>query len=161
MRWVWIDSFKVFESGRRAVAVKSVSLAEEHLHDHVPGFPVMPACLMIEGMAQTAGILCGEARGFRDNVILAKIRRATFDGWVRPGDALEYEARIETLDESGAMTTGEIRVNGRLVGNVDLVFSHVGVEGRAGAPKENFVFNPFFMELYHTFVRPAKGEGGG
>ena len=61
MRWIWIDKFIAFESGKRAVALKNVTMAEEHLHDHFPGFPVMPEALMIEGMAQTAGILVGEA----------------------------------------------------------------------------------------------------
>jgi len=89
MRWIWIDKFIEFESGRRAVAVKNLTLAEEHLHDHFPGYPVMPASLMIEGMAQTAGILVGEARNFEEKVILAKIRRASFDGVARPGDQLQ------------------------------------------------------------------------
>jgi len=78
MRWIWIDKFVEFESGRRAVAVKNVTLAEEHLHDHFPGFPVMPETLMIEAMAQTAGILVGQARGFQEKVILAKIKKAIF-----------------------------------------------------------------------------------
>ena len=65
MRWYWIDRFIEFESGKRAKAVKNVSLAEEHLHDHFPGFPVMPGSLMIEGMAQTGGILLGEHYRFR------------------------------------------------------------------------------------------------
>jgi len=64
MRWYWIDKFLEFESGSRAKAVKNVSLSEEHLHDHFPGFPVMPASLMIEGMAQTGGILLGEVNDF-------------------------------------------------------------------------------------------------
>ena len=68
MRWIWIDKFIEFDSGRRAVAVKNVTLAEDHLHDHFPGFPVMPASLMIEGMAQTAGVLVGEARNFEENL---------------------------------------------------------------------------------------------
>jgi 3-hydroxyacyl-[acyl-carrier-protein] dehydratase len=75
MRWIWIDKFLEFESGKRAVALKNVTLAEEHLHDHFPGFPVMPECLMIEAMAQTAGILVGEARKFQEKVILAKIKK--------------------------------------------------------------------------------------
>ncbi|NTU73805.1 glycosyltransferase, partial [Candidatus Roizmanbacteria bacterium] len=45
------------QSGKRAVAVKNVTLAEEHLHDHFPGYPVMPESLMIEAMAQTAATL--------------------------------------------------------------------------------------------------------
>ena len=51
MRWIWIDKFTAFESGRYAAAIKNVTLAEDHLHDHFPAYPVMPACLMIEGMA--------------------------------------------------------------------------------------------------------------
>ena len=80
MRWIWIDAFVDFESGQRASAVKNITLAEEYLHDHFPGYPVMPACLLIEGMAQTAGILVGESRSFAENVILAKIRKAEFEG---------------------------------------------------------------------------------
>ena len=51
MRWLWIDTFVEFESGKRAVTIKNVTQSEDHLHDHFPGFPVMPASLMIEGMA--------------------------------------------------------------------------------------------------------------
>ena len=60
MRWMWIDQIVEFQPSKRMTAVKNVSLSEEHLHDHIiAGSPVMPASLMIEGMAQTAGILVG------------------------------------------------------------------------------------------------------
>ena len=101
MRWIWIDKFVEFESGRRAVAVKNVTAAEEHLHDHFPGFPVMPECLMIEAMAQTAGILVGQASNFQEKVILAKINKAVFFDYVTPGDSLRIEARIETISPAG------------------------------------------------------------
>ena len=65
MRWIWIDKFLEFRSGQFARAIKNLTLAEEHLHDHFPGYPVMPASLIIEGLAQTGGILVGEAGGFR------------------------------------------------------------------------------------------------
>ena len=64
---MWIDKFLEFEPHESAVAIKNVSLAEEHLHDHYPGFAVMPASLIIEGVAQTAGILVGQARDFKEN----------------------------------------------------------------------------------------------
>jgi len=86
MRWMWIDRILELEHGRRCVAVKNVSLAEEHLHDHFPGTPVMPGSLMIEGMAQTAGILVGHARDFKEKVILAKIGKAVFER-DRPADS--------------------------------------------------------------------------
>ena len=64
MRWYWIDRFLEFESGRYAKAVKNVSLAEDHLHDHFPGYPLMPNSLVIEGLAQTGGLLVCEHSHF-------------------------------------------------------------------------------------------------
>ena len=68
MRWIWIDKFLEFRSGQFARAIKNLTLAEEHLHDHFPGYPVMPASLIIEGLAQTGGILVGEAGGFAEKI---------------------------------------------------------------------------------------------
>ena len=76
MRWYWIDRFTEFESGRRAKAVKNITLAEDHLHDHFPGYPIMPNSLVIEGMAQTGGLLVCESTGFREKVVLAKLSKA-------------------------------------------------------------------------------------
>lgn len=160
MRWIWIDSFVEFESGRRAVAVKNVSLAEEHLHDHFPGFPVHPPALVIEGMAQTAGILVGEARQFAENVILAKIRKASFTDYGYPGDQLRYEATVEGIDERAAMTRGIVSKNGQTIGEVDLIFSHVNqAETTLDLPDHNFVFTPQFMDLLAGFRSGAKGDG--
>jgi 3-hydroxyacyl-[acyl-carrier-protein] dehydratase len=78
VRWTWIDRFLEFESGKSAKAVKNLSLAEDHFADHFPGFPVMPAALLLEGLAQTGGILVGEANDFREKVVLAKISAARF-----------------------------------------------------------------------------------
>lgn len=159
MRWIWIDKFTSFESGKRATAVKNVTMAEDHLHDHFPGYPVMPASLIIEGMAQTAGILVGETRGFRDNVILAKIRTAELREYAVPGDQLRYQTRIESIDESAAATAGEVFLNDRPIGCVNLMFSHLR-EGDSGGglPGHNFVFTEQFMRLFESF-RNAAGPG--
>jgi 3-hydroxyacyl-[acyl-carrier-protein] dehydratase len=152
MRWIWIDRFVEFESGKRAVAIKNVTLAEEHLHDQFPAFPVMPASLMIEGMAQTAGILVGEARQFEEKVILAKIRRANFSDVVRPGQQLRYEATIEAITEQAAQTSGTIYCDGQELGHVDLMFSHID-NNMSGLdfPKENFVFTEDFKSLLRLY----------
>ena len=101
MRWYWIDKFVEFESGSYARAVKNVTLAEEHLHDHFPGFPVMPGSLMVEGMAQTGGILLGEKFEFEHIVILAKVPKMTFHSWACPGDSLIYHAKLIDAKEEG------------------------------------------------------------
>ena len=125
MRWIWIDKFVEFHSGKNAVAVKNVTLAEEHLHDHFPGFPVMPESLMIESMAQTAGILVGEARNFKEKVILAKIRKAVFFDYVRPGDTIKIDTKIESITPEAASTTGRITCGDKLIAGIDLMFSHI------------------------------------
>jgi len=162
MRWIWIDKFEKFEINQSAVAIKNVSLAEEHLHDHFPGFPVMPASLMIEGMAQTAGILVGAARNFKEKVILAKIGKASFSRLVRPGEQLVYSAKIVNVSEQGAAIEGVITsralVNGQPVetpvGIIEMMFSHIdnNISGMK-FPEFNFVFNSQFMELFETYRR--------
>ena len=112
MRWIWIDKFTEFTTRTSATAIKNVSLAEEHLHDLYPAFPIVPNTLIIEGMAQTSGILVGEARNFAEKVILAKIGRATFHRLVRPGETIIYRATIEQLSEQGASISGRVTVGG-------------------------------------------------
>lgn len=167
MRWMWIDRVIELVPGERMVAVKSVSLAEEHVHDHfaadpehdLEATPVMPFSLMIEGMAQTAGILVGHAGAFQEKVILAKITKASIDEEPVPGQTIRYSAMIERLDPSGASTRGVIEVfdhaeaetGYRHIGEVDLLFSHID-NNLAGAsfPEHNFVFGEGFKTLLRT-----------
>ena len=78
MRWIWIDRFLTFERGKSARAIKNLSLAEDYFEQHLPGYPIMPACFILEGLAQTGGILVGEANDFKEKVVLAKITSARF-----------------------------------------------------------------------------------
>jgi 3-hydroxyacyl-[acyl-carrier-protein] dehydratase len=159
MRWIWIDKFLEFNSGVSAVSLKNVTLAEEHLHDHFPGFPIMPECLMIEAMAQTAGILVGEARHFREKVILAKIKSAVFHHYVRPGDTITLHAQIESIAPEAASTTGEIRRGDDIIAQISLMFSHID-NNLAGKqfPEENFVFTDMFNSLLTGFVESERAE---
>lgn len=161
MRWLWIDTFVDFVPGERASAIKNVTQAEEHLHDSFPGYPIMPPTLVIEGMAQTAGILVGQARGFRENVILAKIRRAEFSDYAKPGDQLRYDAVVDSVDERAAVTRGTVLKNGTEIGRVDLIFSYVNQADKSlGLPDHNFVFSGGLMDLLDT-MRCASLEGSG
>ncbi|MHC4439830.1 MAG: 3-hydroxyacyl-ACP dehydratase FabZ family protein [Planctomycetota bacterium] len=162
MRWIWIDKFIQFESGKQAVALKNVTLAEEHLHDHFPGFPVMPESLCIEAMAQTAGILVGEAKKFQEKVILAKIKKAVFFDYVKPGDTIKLEAKIESIAPEAAGTSGRITCSDKLVAEIDLMFSHID-QNLAGKefPEENFVFGsdtPVFQSLLRDVLAGAGKE---
>lgn len=176
MRWIWIDKFIEFESGKRAQAIKNVSLAEEHLHDHFPGYPVMPNSLIIEGAAQTGGLLVGEYNRFEEKVILAKIPRASFYFPAVPGDTLRYTAGIEYINDDGAMVSATCHVGDRLQADMELVFAHLDDGNRAKTlfePK-NFVFTMKLLGVFDVgrasdgskLREPAglawlKGAGGG
>jgi 3-hydroxyacyl-[acyl-carrier-protein] dehydratase len=152
MRWIWIDKFTEFTSRKSATAIKNVTLAEEHLHDLYPAFPIVPHSLIVEGMAQTGGILVGEARNFSEKVILAKVGRATFHRLVRPGDTLTFTATIDQLSEQGASITGTVKSGPDLVAEIELMFSHID-QNLAGIefPEHNFVFTEQFTELLKTY----------
>jgi 3-hydroxyacyl-[acyl-carrier-protein] dehydratase len=165
MRWMWIDRIVELVPRQRLVAIKNVSLAEEHLQDHFPAqegrpaMPVMPASLIIEGVAQTAGILVGHADGFREKVILAKVSLAEIEREATPGCTLRYTATVQQLDRQGASTAGTIELldHGRAapafepIGRVDLIFSHID-QNMAGLefPTHNFVFGESFKTLLRS-----------
>ena len=150
MRWIWIDRFEEFESGKRAVAVKNVTLAEDHLHDHLPGYPVMPASLMIEGMAQTGGILLGEKNAFEHIVILAKVPKVTFHRDVVPGDSLRYHATLMDERPEGGTVEVVAKVGETVVAEAEIMFAHLSQsDPQFGAiNQKNFVFNSGLMGVF-------------
>lgn len=160
MRWLWIDRIVELVPRERLVAIKNVSLAEDHLHDHFPAapgraaMPLMPASLMIEGMAQSAGILVGHASGFAEKVVLAKVQRAELSADATPGVAIRYTAEVAQLSSQGATTRGTVEFidpaagASEAVGRVDLIFSHID-RNAAGLDfgEGNFVFGDSFRTL--------------
>ena len=152
MRWYWIDKFVEFDSGSHAKAVKNVSLAEEHLHDHFLGFPVMPGSLMIEGMAQTGGILLGEVNGFTHNVILAKVPKMEFHSWAMPGDQLIYEATLQDVREEGGSVTVKATVGDRLVADGEIMFVHLNSDDPqlSRIDQKNFVFRVNLLDILNV-----------
>ncbi len=171
MRWMWIDRVVELVAGERLVAVKNVSLAEDYLHEHFAevrdeagvvvrtALPVMPGALILEGMAQAAGILVGHAEGFAEKVILAKVTRARLDREALPGMTLRYTAELVQQSPQGASTKGRVELfdHGDAdagwveIGQIDLIFSHLD-QNMAGAefPEHNFVFSESFRTLLRT-----------
>jgi 3-hydroxyacyl-[acyl-carrier-protein] dehydratase len=129
MHWYWIDRITVFESQRRAESVKAVSLAEDHLHDHFKFVPMMPGSLIIEGIAQTAGLLLHEAKGYKEKVVLAKIPKFIFHQVdVHAGDILNYKVQLETIREDGGVASAWAYRNDKLFAEGELMFAHLGNE---------------------------------
>ncbi|MCA9261368.1 MAG: beta-hydroxyacyl-ACP dehydratase, partial [Planctomycetales bacterium] len=128
MRWFWIDRFTEFVSGSHATAVKGVSLAEDHLHEHFAGYPIMPNSLVTEGIAQAGGLLVSESYNFGELVVLAKLSKAKFYTRVRPGQTLVYHVKIDWTRTDSAQVSATAHVGDQLHAEVQLLYARLGEE---------------------------------
>lgn len=140
MRWYWIDRFIEFQSGRYAKAIKNVTAAETYLHDHFPGYPILPNTLVMEGLAQTGGLLVFEHNRFAENPILAKVPAARFHGEVLPGDKLTYTATIEEVKKEGALVSATSHNGDRLQAEMQMMFAHFHCEHHTGPLSDPSIF---------------------
>jgi 3-hydroxyacyl-[acyl-carrier-protein] dehydratase len=125
MRWIWIDRFTEFRHREYARAVKLWSGAEDVFAAHFPEFPVVPATLILEGLAQTGGILVGEANDYREKVVLAKIPRAHFHGEALAGQELVYETTLVDLRGQGALIDAKVTADGDQFAEAEIFFAHL------------------------------------
>lgn len=106
MRFFLIDRIVEWKPGQRAAALKNVALSDEVFRDHFPRRPVFPGMLMIEGMAQLAGVLLEESLKLQGHAVkkavITIIERCKFRGMVKPGDQLRYEAEVLSVNTAGA-----------------------------------------------------------
>jgi 3-hydroxyacyl-[acyl-carrier-protein] dehydratase len=160
MRWIWIDRFTSFEPGRSATAMKCLSQAEDHYAEHFPGFPIMPATLILEGLAQTGGILVGEVNQFREKVVLAKIPFAKFHRDVSPGEVLTYQVDVVDLRPEGAVVAGKVTCGAQLVCDAEIFFAHLDQNrGRQMFGDHNFVFTGELQYLLGMAKLAAAPQG--
>src|SRR3954452_25081261 len=116
MRFVLIDRIVELQGGQSLVAVKNLSLAEEYLADHFPGFPVMPGVLMLEAMTQAGAWLVRASEDFAHSlVILKEARNVKYANFVEPGRTLTVA--VELIDGALAPQGREVKVKAQ--GTVD------------------------------------------
>jgi 3-hydroxyacyl-[acyl-carrier-protein] dehydratase len=96
---IMVDRVKECEPGKRIVAVKNVSANEPYFPGHFPHRPIMPGVLILEAMAQAAGVLSFRSRGIMPDdksvYYYVGIDNARFKRPVIPGDVLEIEVHFE------------------------------------------------------------------
>jgi 3-hydroxyacyl-[acyl-carrier-protein] dehydratase len=101
MRFLLVDRITELTPGQSIAAVKNLSLAEEYLADHFPGFPVMPGVLMLETLVQAGGWLIRASDGFAASTILLKEARALkFNSFVSPGKTLAVQLVVKKQNGS-------------------------------------------------------------
>jgi 3-hydroxyacyl-[acyl-carrier-protein] dehydratase len=137
MRFVLIDRILEVETNRcrlagdqtlkngqppRLVAVKNLSLAEEYLSDHFPGFPVMPGVLMLEALTQAGAWLIRDLEDFAHSVIILKqAKTIKYGSFVEPGRQLELRVELTSYDahdctfKGVGLIDGQEMVKGRII----------------------------------------------
>src|ERR1700724_3038286 len=107
----------------RIVGIKSVTANEPFFQGHFPDFPVMPGVLIVEAMAQTAGVLVLKSIPDRESklVLLVSIESAKFRRPVVPGDQLRLEMVVLKRKHTVAKMAGRATVDGVLVAEAEVV----------------------------------------
>jgi beta-hydroxyacyl-ACP dehydratase FabZ len=107
----------------RIVGIKNVTANEPHFPGHFPDFPVMPGVLIVEAMAQVAGVLVLKSIPDRHHklVFLTAVDGARFRRPVRPGDQLRIEMKVLKRKAALAKMAGTAMVNGQLVAEAEVM----------------------------------------
>jgi beta-hydroxyacyl-ACP dehydratase FabZ len=117
-----VDRIEELEA-ERVVGIKNVTVNEPFFAGHFPDYPVMPGVLIIEAMAQVAGVLVLSGIPDRKNklVLLAGVDGAKFRKPVRPGDQLRMEMKILRSRASMAKVSGIATVDGAIVAEAEML----------------------------------------
>ena len=119
----------------RIVGIKQVTVNEPFFQGHFPDFPVMPGVLIVEAMAQAAGVLVLKSMPDRANklVLLVAIENARFRRPVVPGDTLRMEMKIIKRKASVAKMAGIATVDGQVAAEVEVMCKLADKEENVGA----------------------------
>jgi 3-hydroxyacyl-[acyl-carrier-protein] dehydratase len=125
-----IDGIEEMERWKRIVGIKNVTANENYFQGHFPGKPIMPGVLIIESMAQTAGLLLLQEVPDREKKLLyfVAIDNARFRRPVVPGDQLRVEVKVIAWRGGFGKFEGRATVNGDLAAEATLMCKMVDLE---------------------------------
>lgn len=119
-----VDRVLELEEGKRAVAIKNVTINEEFFNGHFPNYPVMPGVLIVEALAQVSAIIMLTKEGNQGRLgLLAGIDNCRFKKQVKPGDQLRLEVEITRLKGAIGKARGIATVDGEIACETELIFA--------------------------------------
>ncbi len=128
MKFILVDRISTLERGRRIVAHKALSLAEEYLADHFPRFPVIPGVLMLEAMVQASAWLVRATCDFAPALVLLKeARNVTYKSFVAPGEVLTIESVCKELSDDQSEFVAAGRVDDHEIVKARLLLRHLNL----------------------------------
>src|SRR5260221_1160071 len=120
--FLMVDRVIDIQGDEHGIGIKNVTINEPHFQGHFPGAPVFPGVLMIEGMAQTAGVLCiaSGAVGKAKTVYFLTIDKCKFRSPVGPGDVIEYHMTKKAQRKNMSWYYGKAMVAGNVVAEAEV-----------------------------------------
>ncbi|MCK5260323.1 MAG: UDP-3-O-[3-hydroxymyristoyl] N-acetylglucosamine deacetylase [Candidatus Omnitrophica bacterium] len=119
-----VDRVVEIEKGKKAVGIKNVTINENFFQGHFPSRPVMPGVLMVEAMAQVAGVVILTNELHRGKIaIFMAVNNVKFRKVVSPGDQLIMEVEVIRDKSRTAQARGRSKVDGEVVAEADMTFS--------------------------------------
>jgi len=120
--FLMVDRIIELNGDQSAIGIKNITFNEPQFQGHFPGQPVFPGVLMIEGMAQTAGVMCVASKVVTapKAVYFMTIDKAKFRRPVVPGDVLEYHMTKKARKKNMWWYRGEAKVAGVLVAEAEV-----------------------------------------
>ena len=121
-----VDRVLEFEKGQRITALKNVTINEDFFNGHFPDFPVMPGVLIIEALAQAAGLLYVLTHGERKEnelYFFAAIDKARFKRQVVPGDQLIFEVELLKITCGLAKFRAQAKVAGQIAAEAEIMIA--------------------------------------
>ena len=119
-----VDRVLEREAGKRIVAIKNVTINELFFQGHFPGHPIMPGVLIIEAMAQVAGLMVME-KGSDSIPLFASMDNVKFKRPVTPGDQIRFEVEMIKIKSTFVRTAGKAYVDGKVVAEAEFMCSIV------------------------------------
>jgi 3-hydroxyacyl-[acyl-carrier-protein] dehydratase len=123
-----VDRISELQPKKMAVGIKNVTINEPFFQGHFPGYPVMPGVLIVEAIAQVAGILAFKSGAKGDSVYFMSIEKAKFRKPVIPGDQLRLEVKVIKQRGNVWKCAGDAYVEGKLVAEAELTAMVSGEE---------------------------------
>ena len=129
MRFTLVDHIVELKPGVSITAVKTLSMAEEYLADHFPGFPVMPGVLMLEAMTQASAWLIRFSEDFAHSmVVLKQAENVKFRRFVEPGRTLQVTAKILNQTDRETQLRAHGAMDGRRIVAAQLVLQRYNLQ---------------------------------
>lgn len=163
MRFLLIDRITELVPHKSVSAVKNLTLAEEYLADHFPGFPVMPGVLMLETLVQAGGWLIRHSEDFAHSTVLLKeVRAIRYNNFVSPGNTLQVQMTVRKQNGVVWDFNGTGTVNGTSAVSARLTLEAFNLADRNAdlAPSDSFrrdAYRDIFRQIWTptTLNNPA------